>query len=131
MLGNLIKSAQSEEFFPGLGEIAGMPDKYEFTVGQAHSDPGMMGPKITQFDPAKDSTVLPNKNIVLTFDQNVIRAASVDPDCKQNSCYTGYFVLMTHDPASTIKIPASDAAQVTFKDNVVTINPTNDLGNAM
>ena len=129
MLGNLIKSETSEEFFPGLGDIAGRP-KYEFTVGQAHSDSGM-GPKITQFDPAKDSTVLPNKNIVLTFDQNVIRAASVDPNCQTNTCYTGYFVLMTHDPASTIKIPASDAAQVTFKDNVVTINPTNDLGNAM
>ena len=130
MLGNLIKSAQSEAFFPGLGDMAGMPDKYEFTVGQAHSDPGT-GPKITQFDPAKYSTVLPNKNIVLTFDQNVIRAASVDPNCPTNPCYTGYFVLMTHDPASTIKIPASDAAQVTFKDNVVTINPKNDLGNAM
>ena len=130
MLGNLIKSETSEAFFPGLGDIAGRP-KYEFTVEQAHSDPGMGHPKITQFDPAKDSTVLPNTNIILTFDQNVIRAASVDPNCPTNPCYTGYFVLMTQYPASTIKIPASDAAQVTFKDNVVTINPANYLGNAM
>jgi len=89
---------------------AGIADNITWNFGTVSDG---IAPTITNRTPADDATgVILNTNFIITFSENVVAG-------------TGNFII--EGGASPISISATDASQVTFSGNMVTINPSLDL----